>query len=124
MKTVLTPAALARAAMASRSPPSDLPTYQIHMPLPSNGVPLGAAAVGGGGGFTTWIGPKVFDLRPRLSITRIRPEPAEGGTTTISPERLLRSLEVISFFLFVLRGNRTRWPRLRPLPLSASLPPG
>src|SRR4051812_35596022 len=124
MKTVLTPAALARAAMASRSPPSDLSTYQIHIPLPSNGVPLGSGAVGGGVGLTTWTGPYAFERRPSLSITRMRPEPAAGGTTTTRPERLLRSFELISLRLLVLRGNSTSWPRVRPLPARASLPPG
>src|SRR4051794_25034324 len=59
MKTVLTPFALARAAMASRSPPSDLSRYQIHIPFPSKTVPVGVSlgAAAGGGGLTTWIGP-------------------------------------------------------------------
>src|SRR5919197_1535667 len=117
MKTVLTPAAFARAAIASRSPPSDLSRYQIHIPLPSNGVPLGSAGVIGGGGLTTWIGPYAFDLRPSRSSTRMRPEPALSGTTTTRPERLLRSLAVISFFRFDLRGNRTTWPRARQGPV-------
>src|SRR4051795_3609863 len=98
MKTVLTPAAFARAAIASRLPPSDLSRYQIHMPLPSKTVPLGVGAVAAGGGFTTWIGPWALERRPRESITRIRPEPAAGGTTTMRPARLLRSFELISFF--------------------------
>src|SRR4051812_25162382 len=54
----------------------------------------------------------------------MRPEPAAGGTTTTSPMRLLRSFELIRRFLFVLRGNTTSWPRTRPGPVSASLPPG
>src|SRR3954463_9590245 len=104
MKTVLTPAAFARAVIASRSPPSDLSTYQIHMPLPSNAVPLGRAPVTGGGALTTWIGPNALERRPKRSTTRMRPEPAAGGATTIRPWRLLRSFDVINRFLFDLRG--------------------
>src|SRR3954471_18622250 len=92
MKTVLTPAAFAFAAIASRSPPSDLFRYQIHMPEPSKGVPLGLGAVGGGGGLTTWIGPNVFERRPSLSTTRMRPEPAASGTTTTRPPPALAQL--------------------------------
>src|SRR3954469_24510696 len=96
MKTVLTPAAFARAVIASRSPPSDLSRYQIHMPLLSNGVPLACGVATGGGGLTTWIGPNAFERRPKRSTTRMRPEPAAGGTTTIRPWRLLRSFDVIN----------------------------
>src|SRR4051794_34537678 len=105
MKSVFTPAAFARAVIASRSPPSDLLRYQIHIPLPSNTVPLACGAITGGGGLTTWIGPKALERRPTLSTPRIRPDPAAGGTTTTSPCLLLRSFEVIVRFLFVLRGN-------------------
>src|SRR5436190_23117597 len=94
MKTVRMPSVCARVAIASRSPPSDLFRYQIHMPLPSKTVPLGAGWRTGGGGLTTWIGPKAFERRPKRSTTRMRPEPAEGGTTTTSPSLLLRSFDV------------------------------
>src|SRR3954462_4369256 len=124
MKTVLTPAAFAFAAIASRSPPSDLFRDQIHMPEPSKGVPLGLGAVGGGGGLTTWIGPNVFERRPSLSTTRMRPEPAAGGTTTTRPARLPRTFELMSFLRFDLRGNSTICPRVSPLPVRTSLPPG
>src|SRR4051795_9708958 len=99
MKTVLTPAALAPAAIASRLPPSDLSRYQIHIPLPSKTVPVGLTlgAMGGGGGLTTWIGPYAFDLRPSRSSTRMRPEPAATGTTTTNPAWLLRSFPEMSF---------------------------
>src|SRR3954447_8764861 len=112
--------------MASRSPPSDLSTYQIHIPLPSNGVPLGSGVVvvWSGGGLTTRIGPYEFDLRPKRSTARMRPEPAAGGTTTTSPARLLRSFELISLRLLVLRGKRMSWPLVRPAPRRTSLPPG
>src|SRR5437773_12173890 len=95
MNTVRMPSACARVAIASRSPPSDLFRYQIHIPLPSKAVPLGGGGVNGGGGLTTRIGPNVLERRPKRSTTRMRPDLAAGGTTTISPLLLLRSFEVI-----------------------------
>jgi hypothetical protein len=61
MNTVLTPAACACAAIAATLPPSDLLTYQIHMPWLSKAVPLAATALtgggslGGGGGCKAWL---------------------------------------------------------------------
>src|SRR5436190_20587539 len=84
MKTVRMPSVCARVAIASRSPPSDLFRYQIHMPVPSKAVPLGFGDGIGGGGLTTWIGPNAFERR-RWSTTRMRPDFAIFGTTTIRP---------------------------------------
>ncbi len=63
MNSVVTPAACACAAIAATEPPSDLLRYQIHMPWPSNAVPLTAALLtgggsvggGGGGGCSAWL---------------------------------------------------------------------
>ncbi len=41
------PAALARVAMASGLPPSELLTCQIHIPAPSKGLPAGLPAAPG-----------------------------------------------------------------------------
>src|SRR5690349_7159379 len=94
MKTVEMPSECARAAIASRSPPSDFDRYQIHMPLPSNAVPDGVGCGPGGTNLTTWIGPNALERRPKRSSTRMRPDFAFGGTTTTRPSLLLRSVEV------------------------------
>ena len=74
-KIVVIPWAWAWAMMAFGSPPLDLFTYQIHIPLPSNALPLGGGVLGGGVldtppvlGFMTRMGPTAFVRRPRGSF--------------------------------------------------------
>src|ERR1700716_3915268 len=107
MNSVLTPAACARAAIAGTLPPLDWLMYQIHMPWPSNAVPLTApgpappdAAVGGlrgAGGCsarcTIVIGPKDPVWRVLEIRTMMRPECALLGTVATSPSELWRRRE-------------------------------
>src|SRR5919204_3232200 len=71
--TVEMPCARAWATMACGSAPLDLATYQIHIPLPSNGV---AEAVFGGAGLTTRSGRTEFERRPARSRTYKTPATA------------------------------------------------
>src|SRR2546423_1775090 len=83
------PCARACDAIAFGSPPLDLLTYQIHMPLPSKAVPLGGAEVPPPrcAGLRTKIGPTLFERRPRGILTYRRPEVALPGTCAIRRPR-------------------------------------
>src|ERR1700730_4424794 len=105
MNRVLTPAACARATIDGTLPPLDWLMYQIHIPWPSNAVPLTApappeAAVGGffgAGGcrarWTTGIGPKGPAWRGLEVSTMMRPECAPLGTVAIRPSGVWRRRE-------------------------------
>ena len=84
--TVEMPAAWARAAIATGSPPSLLGSCQIHMPVPVNAagsVPAPAVGPGGFGGALTlmWM---TFErrLRPSRTTTDTVPARVPAGTKT------------------------------------------
>jgi hypothetical protein len=108
-------------------------TYQIHIPEPSNAVPLGG---GGGGVFVGGrffgslrirIVPVEFERRPLGASTYSRPERAFEGTLTTSREELPlagRMLRIAVRPLLMRTGNITR-PRIDSLlPASFNAPPG
>src|SRR3954451_16052454 len=76
------PCALARFTIAFRSPPSALLTYQIHMPLRSNAVPLGGVPVGGAGFFRIHSQRELLVRTPGRPRTYTRPPRASVGTDT------------------------------------------
>src|SRR3978361_776017 len=86
------PAALARAAIVGTSPPSDFDMYQIHMPFPSNAVPLGATvlwrAIGIGGRIRT--GPQVGEGGPAVPRRLACPLGGLAVTATTNPWALKR----------------------------------
>jgi hypothetical protein len=119
-KTVPTPAARARAAIASRLPPSVLLTYQIHMPLPANtaGSSPGRAAFSDGSAASAiTLMLRLFERRPRPSrtVTPTVPSAVPAGTRTVQPPR-----ERTSLVASAPRDQRklTRMPRFRPRPCS------
>src|SRR4029079_16894475 len=129
--TVVTPYWAAWADIPAVVPSLDLLTYQIHMPLPSNAVPLpfrGRGVVR----LWMWIGPTTLERAPWGPTIRIRPDLAVAGTVATKPSPLrTRSLEVSRARtppedLWVrARLNTTCIPcLLRLRPRKRSLPPG
>src|SRR6476469_7066970 len=125
--------AWAWAMIAFRSPPFDLLTYQIHMPLPSNAVPLGGGAVAPvvvvgvlAGSFRIRVVPLRFERTPWGPLRYRRPERAFAGTPTLGRV-------VLSVFGLTVRavrvpfasrtGNITRLTRANLRPVMIRPPP-
>src|SRR5262245_41232157 len=115
-KTVLMPAAWARAAMALRSPPSLLGSCQIHIPLPANGAGSGPTATRRSGTGST-LRRMTFERLPARSVTRTEIVPAlvPGGTRTTHPVGDRRSFVASAPFD---QRKLTRIPALNPRPRS------
>ena len=127
--TVFTPACCARATIAGMLPPSDLLTYQIHMPVLSNAVPLPRMLLGVG--LRIEIGPTTFERAPPLAMILIRPDCAVTGTVTTKPAgRRTRSFAVSAegapplLAARALRRNSTSMPFFRLRPRKRRRPPG
>src|SRR3954452_17389135 len=73
--------------MPAAVPSLDLLTYQIHMPVPSNAVPVPLIDLGSVR-LWIWIGPTTLERRPRASMIRIRPDRALVGTVVTKPSGL------------------------------------
>src|ERR1700722_10321303 len=123
--------------IAGTLPWLELLTYQIHIPWPSNPVPVGAAALGVGpeaviflaGGCSAWltivIGPTEPVWRVWLISTMMRPEWAARGTVTSSPPELWRRCDAGDTRVTRApgeRGNTTVIPARSPAPASRSVP--
>src|SRR5262245_24738460 len=115
-KTVLMPAAWARAAIALTSPPSLLGSCQIHIPLPANGAGSRPTATRRTGTGRT-LRRMTFERRPARSVTRTEIVPAlvPGGTRTTQPEGERRSFAASAP---CDQRKRTRIPALKPRPRS------
>ena len=128
--TVFTPYCCAWAAMPAVVPSLDLLTCQIHIPVPSNAVPLPCTARGVVR-LWMWIGPTTFERSPCSPMILMRPDLAVNGTVVTKPAgRLSRSFEVSTRgeppdAECTRRLKSTTMPCLRRLrPRKRSRPPG
>src|SRR4051812_26417285 len=114
--------------IAAGSPPEALVTYQIHMPLPSNAVPLlvTAGVCGTAAGRRTVSGRRMrLERRPARSRTYRTPETARPGTTTEPFERVVTRTVALSRRVAVAFLAKTATSgRLKLRPRSRSSPPG
>ena len=127
--SVVTPAAWAWATIEATLPPSDLLTYQIHMPWPSNARAAGGAGGDGRGaglgrGRVQGVGVDVDrPVGARVATVAEQdhdvPEWALLGTVTTSPAAALRRCaagELLRCARRGARGKATIMPAFSPVP--------